>query len=228
MGLINGSRWMKLRAEFGPTFHYPVVIQKTASISNFACQYVEQMTTQPAPDGTFRMQAAEAVSRFPFFYTATHLYGTLSADEKDRLWVLGQRSYKLMGYVLSGGCFRFAFSRLIQKKAASELAQFCQLWAQFNNDMYQSRTKMSPQPPIVSAWQQVVDGEVTQEEVSQDIYVSNDPSLTILGSPHTQRNTLCQPRRRNRYSLLACHFLSYGQDYSRRAQGRDEAKFKRY
>lgn len=166
MGLINGSRWLRLRNNFNPTFHHAAVVKKTGDVIQEARQYMQQMTQQQAETGSFQMKASDAVARFPFFYTAKVLYGDLNDKEKHDLWELGQRSYRLMGYLLRGGLYRFNFAPTIYKEASHELQAFSQTWEAFNQDMYESRKKGLDHPLIISAWQQVIDREVTRDEVS--------------------------------------------------------------
>lgn len=167
MGLINGTRWTKVRREFAPAFTHPIVKMNKEQISQEAEEFIEEWGVLYSP--SFTAEAASAVSRFPFFCTATQLYGKLDKDEKDLLWQLGQQSLGLMRHVLSGGLFRFPIARILYPQATRELDCFMEDWFAFNQRMYRSRRGMNPQPLIVSVWQQLLDGEITREELLQTL-----------------------------------------------------------
>ncbi|KID66095.1 cytochrome P450 monooxygenase, partial [Metarhizium hybridum] len=161
MGLINGTRWNKVRSEFGPAFIHSAVVQKALDISKDAKRFIGNFGTSPV----LTMHAASTVSRFPFFCTASHLYGELSCEEQLELWELGQRNLQMMGHILSGGLFRFPIARYFHRSAAHRLASFSHDWTQFNRRIYHKRLNNGFQPPIVSIWQKVIDGTLTEEEV---------------------------------------------------------------
>ncbi|KAM3539334.1 hypothetical protein ARSEF1564_007754 [Beauveria bassiana] len=189
MGLVNGQRWNKLREEFSSSFTHPAIVQNTKHVSQEAEAYVRAWETQQEqehqhqPSG-FTTRASTAVSKFPFFCTATHLYGHLAPDEKDTLWELGQRSIGMMGYVLSGDFFRFPFARFLYRQAMRDLDSFMHDCAEFNARMYQSRSGVVPRPPIVSVWQQVLDDEITEKEalhtLSEILFANLDVSTGNL------------------------------------------------
>lgn len=162
MGLINGTRWNKVRSEFGPAFIHSAVVQKALDISKDAKRFIGNFGTSPV----LTMHAARTVSRFPFFCTASHLYGELSCEEQLELWELGQRNLQMMGHILSGGLFRFPIARYFHRSAAHRLASFSHDWTQFNRRIYHKRLNNGFQPPIVSIWQKVIDGTLTEDEVS--------------------------------------------------------------
>lgn len=165
MGLISGTRWIKVRSEFESAFSHSAIIMKAAEVSNDARSYVEKLEERRS--SSFTVQAAEAVARFPFFCTATHLYGELSEEERNELWELGQRNLKMMGHVLSGGLFRFPIARWLYRSAVQDLESFLCDWTRFNERIYRKKVGCGAKTPIVSVWKKVIDGDLTREEVSK-------------------------------------------------------------
>ncbi|QPH11341.1 hypothetical protein C2857_003059 [Epichloe festucae Fl1] len=180
MGLVNGTRWKKIRSEFGPSFVYSAITQKALDISKDAKRYVEKFEDSPS----LTVHVANAVSRFPFFCTANHLYGELSSEEQLELWELGQRNLRIMGHVLSGGLFRFPIARFLYRSATHDLEIFLNDWTMFNQRMYHARVNNDSQPPIVSLWGKVLDGTLTEGEVvhtlSEILFANLDVSTGSL------------------------------------------------
>ncbi|KAG6039050.1 hypothetical protein E4U19_007548 [Claviceps sp. Clav32 group G5] len=162
MGLISGARWVKVRSEFESAFSHSAITMKAAEVSNDARCYVDKLEERRS--SPFTVQAAEAVARFPFFCTATHLYGELSEEERNELWELGQRNLKMMGRVLSGGFYRFSIARWLYRSAVQDLESFLCDWTRFNERVYEKKVSCGAKTPIVSVWKKVMDGDLTREE----------------------------------------------------------------
>ena len=148
-----------------PDFTFTVARHKAADVTSCARDYVRR---QVLPPGVAKLSipTAQAVSRFPFFCIADHLYGPLAGPEKERLWSIGQKSLGLMGRVLASGLFRYDFAKRFCSSAVREIDDFSSLWTMFNEEAYQSRKAMPSPPPIVALWQAQLDGRVAKEEVS--------------------------------------------------------------
>ena len=194
MGLINGSRWKRLRSEFSHVFTYGEALHMSPSISKYAHDYVRAMI--PAVQAAkFAIHVSSTFMKFPFFCTANALYGPMTEDEKSELWLIGQQSLALMRYVLLGGMYRFRISQIFCGGATKELSAFQKEWSAFNNRMYQSRRSRSPTPPIVSAWKPVTEGKLLESEVSREMYTfsfSHQYLQTILGFANSKRDALCE------------------------------------
>ncbi|KAK4176247.1 cytochrome P450 [Triangularia setosa] len=183
MGLINGTRWTALRSEFAPTYTHSAVQEKMHTISNQAHEYVSNL--DPQRRSTFNLRTAKAVSRFPFFSTATSIYGPLSDQEKEALWSIAQQSLAIMGkYVLSGGIYRSArLSRWLSPAAMRDLDAFQRSWEEFNIEMFRTRREKNA-VPIVGLWQHVEEGLVTKDEalhtLSEIIFANLDVATGTL------------------------------------------------
>jgi len=163
MGLINGTRWKKLRSEFEGPFLHRNVTEASPAVDQFAADYVETIGNGHSDE--FVMEASKIVSRYPFFSVAQWLYGPLSDDEKERLWEIGGKSLSMMGYVLSGGLFRFSFAPYLYRKAMRDLEDFRASWTAFNETMYNSRSSLEHRFPIMDIWQEVIDDRISKQEV---------------------------------------------------------------
>ncbi|KAF2501669.1 cytochrome P450 [Lophium mytilinum] len=182
MGLINGSRWKSVRGEFQHAFTHRAVMNMSSSISQYACDYVNDICSKSSDPMT--VHAASALAEFPFFCTAEAVYGPLSGGEKDELWALGQRNLALMRYVLAGGIYRFAICRLFCTSAAKELDAFRRDWSAFNERIYQTRRTSSSTVLIVSIWRLVKDGTMKECEglqtISEMLFANLDVSSHAL------------------------------------------------
>lgn len=169
LGLVNGERWKGLRAAFAPAFGHAIVGSEFNRVDGQASRYIDDMPSQAfatvRDDNSLTANVAEAVSAFPFFCTAEHLYGPLSPDEKSKLWSIGQMNLELMGHVLGGGSTRFSFATYVNHDLDRRLARFQSEWTQFNSHVHQTRKHSAAPPPFVSTWNSVESGELMKEEV---------------------------------------------------------------
>ncbi|OCK86108.1 cytochrome P450 [Lepidopterella palustris CBS 459.81] len=183
MGLVNGTRWRRVRSKFSHAFTHRAVLDMSASISADSCEYVRNLAVEKNKSSS-TVHASQNLMRFPFFCTAQSIYGPMTQDEKDRLWSIGQQSLALMRYVLSGGVYRFDICRLLRPEAAKELAAFREQWSSFNKEMYNLRRPLSPAPLIVSTWKQVIDGHLPENEIlqtlSEMLFANLDVSSHVL------------------------------------------------
>lgn len=170
MGLINGTRWKKLRSEFEAPFLHRNVIDASPIVDHSAAEYMETIGNGHADE--FVMEAARIVSRYPFFSVAQWLYGPLSEDEKEVLWEIGSKSLSMMGYVLSGGLFRFSIAPYLYRKTMRDLEDFRTAWTAFNETMYHSRSSLERRFPIVGIWQGVIDNAISKQEVGLIVFFS--------------------------------------------------------
>lgn len=170
LGLVNGQAWKDLRASFGPAFTHAFVASAFNYVNEQTKNYIDDMQNQPhtvlGADKSLTARVAEAVSAFPFFCTAEHLYGPLTPDEKAKLWSIGQMNLGLMGHVLAGGSTRFSFAPYLNREMARKLQHFQLEWSQFNSHVYKTRRHIASPPPFVASWHSVEVGELKEEEVS--------------------------------------------------------------
>ncbi|KKK25539.1 hypothetical protein P175DRAFT_0512147 [Aspergillus ochraceoroseus IBT 24754] len=181
MGLINGGRWKRIRAQYDPYFVHRVAMAHSGPI----LQNVE--ATLASIDGVdpTTLHVANSFSRFPFMATAEYLYGPLTDAEKEEVWSLGQRSLRLMGYVLSGSVYRFRLYHWLKPDTHRELLQFEEHWIGFNKRIYTTRQAYDPSLPIVTSWKEVVEGRITKKEMvqtmSEMLFANLDVSTNVLG-----------------------------------------------
>ncbi|KAI9149055.1 Cytochrome P450 monooxygenase tcpC [Paramyrothecium foliicola] len=191
MGLINGTRWKKVRANFHSYFTHGTVAQNGSEISTAVKDYIKQLEAQST--GSLELHA-DNTARFPFMATAEHLYGPLTHDEKEELWTLGQRSLGMMGSVLAGGAYRFKLYPLLKPETYKRFRKFEDDWTAFNQRICDTRRSHTPQPPIVEAWRAVEIGEVSKKEaihsqgvpqavqtMSEMLFANLDVSTHVLG-----------------------------------------------
>jgi hypothetical protein len=132
------------------------------SLELAAKKYLQQFETTDT--GCVELHAANT-SRFPFMTTAEYIYGSLTDEEKEELWALGQRNLVLMGHVLSGGVYRFKLYQWLRPETYRRFKRFERDWCNFNERIVESRRLSHPLPPIVDAWKAVDDARVSKKEV---------------------------------------------------------------
>ncbi len=169
MGLINGSRWTKLRSRVDPAFSHRASVERLPETNESAQEYLNGLSQygQTVDDEkVIIVHAANAFMRFPLFHTAHVLYGQMTEESKQEFWAIGQTRLSLLRHVIAGGMFRFKASKWLKKSATQELEAFQQRWYEFNYTMYKSALASSSGAPIITLWQSVLDGTSAKIEVS--------------------------------------------------------------
>lgn len=164
MGLINGERWKRSRVEFNSHFIRRAIAEISPKLELDAAKYAQHLKGENN-NGVDLMIHAGNIGRFPFMTTAEYIYGPLTDGEKEKLWLLGQRSLGLMGKVLSGGVYRFKVSQYLRPWTYQTLKVFERDWVTFNEQIYVSRKGCFQEPPIVSIWECLAEGKVSKQEV---------------------------------------------------------------
>ncbi|GFF56480.1 cytochrome P450 734A1 [Aspergillus udagawae] len=186
MGLINGQRWKRIRAQFDPWFVQSAIARLADQPTQYAADYIERLekTLNPGENGSFVVHAAQTFSRFPFMANAEYIYGPLDDDEKEEIWALGQRSLAMMAHVLSGGVHRYKIYRWLKPGTYRQLVEFERDWSSFNERMYNKQRCSDTTRPIVPVWTEVLSGNIPKMELvqtlSEIIFANLDVSTHIL------------------------------------------------
>lgn len=135
-------------------------------------------------DGSLIIHASSALMKFPFFHTASILYGPMREEIKEELWAIGMSRLALLRHVISGGIHRFGISKWAAKGASQELLDFQNRWHNFNERMYRKQYSTTTSPPIVSLWRSIEEGKSTGKEVIRQSNIwSKTLGLTQTGTP---------------------------------------------
>lgn len=130
------------------------------------------------------VHATSAFMKFPFFHTATALYGALTEQDEEELWAIGQMRIALLRHVVAGGIHRFEASKWLAKGAFHELEAFRVRWHAFNEKMYMDRRSHNPEPPIVSLWRSSLNSDSNITEVKRWRTLLMLSTLTsVIGDP---------------------------------------------
>ena len=168
LGFLNGERWERLRSQVEPPFSHKVSMIRLPDTREEARLHLDQLSKynqNTISEKTLSLHATSAFMKFPFFHTAATIYGTLTEQNKDDLWSIGQTRIALLRHVITGGIHRFEASKWLSKEAFRDLEVFRVEWYGFNEKMYKDRQSYTPAPPIVDLWKSVLDGEMKSTEV---------------------------------------------------------------
>lgn len=198
VGLINGDRWTNLRLELDPYFNHKISVTLAATFNAHAKEYVAALRdyAKPAnssgedekpasthPQARFVVNAAKALTRYPYYEIAKMFYGDLSKHEADRLWELGHLFGKVFWNVLQGGANRTKLTKW-RNTPDWQLAQsYLDQWEEFNAAVYQRRIANDDSGDDVCLFVRLMRaaeaGRVTRDEVLQTLAESLFANLDV-------------------------------------------------
>ncbi|KAF2121668.1 cytochrome P450 monooxygenase GliC2 [Lophiotrema nucula] len=172
LGFQNGQEWVRMRKIFDPTFTHSAAVTRIETVDSAARKYVERLPrlATSTSDKSFTLSLGEAFTKFPYFLTASTIYGPMTEAEEDDLWRITQIRSALSLYLFSGGPYRFATaSWLFDRGAVRRLRDFERQWEDFNARIVQTRRARGENPPIIGYWEQYEGGIMTLPELLQTL-----------------------------------------------------------
>lgn len=103
---------------------------------------------------------------YPFLVVAEILFGRLSPEQRQQLLDLGPLREDLFREVIRGGVNRWSIARYVPWSGIRTLGTFQQKWHAFVSNAYCEALEEAPEAPVVTLWQAMQDGKVTEREVS--------------------------------------------------------------
>ncbi|KAJ0120705.1 cytochrome p450 monooxygenase 2 [Diaporthe amygdali] len=185
-GLINGQRWINLRKELDPHFSHKVSVNMVGTLNEHAKIYVENMVQHGLPgrlekDGSerFVVNAAQALTRYPYYEIANMFYSDLTQQEIDRLWDLGQLFTKAFASVIDGGINRSRLTKWFNTDSWKLTKTYIDQWEEFNASAVKRRVEAGINDQVVSLFLAAESGKIDREEVLQTLAESLFANLDV-------------------------------------------------
>lgn len=178
-----------MRQVVDPAFKHSSVVSRIDQTNSSARSFVENLKTFAIRDTNledtdkFTVHAATAFMKFPFYFTAEAVYGTMSDEEKDKLWVLAEKRLALLPWFFKGGVYRTAYLKFWDRPAYNQLMKFVKDWSDFNGHLANMRRKQNRDVPIVSYWREYEKGNISMEQVIIQSQQLRSSLLTKTRSP---------------------------------------------
>ena len=184
VGLLYGKDWRRLRKIFDPAFTRSAAVARIDVVDRAARKYVEGLhlladKTLGSPGGkdeeSFSLPVLKAFTKFPYFLTASTIYGPMTEVEERDLWDVTEKRIALNQYWISGGPYRFEWlAKWCDPGAVQRLREFNMEWHDYNARMVQVRRARGETAPIISYWEEYEKGNMAAVEVSS---LGNDQGM---------------------------------------------------
>lgn len=185
-GLINGQRWINLRKELDRHFSHKISINMVGTLNEHAKVYVQNMAQYSLNDRLeknggerFVVNAAQALTRYPYYEIANMFYSNLNQQEVDRLWDLGQLFTKSFASVIDGGINRSRLTKWLNTDAWKTTKTYIDQWEEFNNAAFKRRVEAGINDQMVELFRAAEAGKVDREEVLQTLAESLFANLDV-------------------------------------------------
>lgn len=178
-----------MRRVVDPAFKHSSVVNRIELTNSKARNFVENLNTfaiegkNQGDNDRFSVHAAAAFMKFPFYFTAEAVYGSMSEEEKDELWVLAEKRLALLPWFFKGSIYRTAYLKWWDRPAYDQLIDFVKHWSDFNGRIANTRRKQKIDVPIVSYWDEYEQGNITLEQARIPGSPLNVLTLTVIRSP---------------------------------------------
>lgn len=165
---------------FDPPFRHGAAIARIADTDAAAKTFVENLSTSAdAAKGeekerdSITLHAVSAFMKFPFYLTASVVYGEMTVDEEKELWQLAQDHMALLPYFVIGGPYRFAKGRFVHPSAYRKLREYQQGWKDCHARMVERRRDQGVRVPLIEYWEEYEKGAIGEE----DVRFQSEPSI---------------------------------------------------
>ncbi|RYP16123.1 hypothetical protein DL765_005324 [Monosporascus sp. GIB2] len=180
MGLLYGPDWKRLRTIFEPAFTHSAAVARIDTVDGAARKYVAGLslladqtakrTTEKHDASSFTLPVRTAFTKFPYFLTASAIYGPMTEAEEGDLWGVTEKRIALNQYWIGGGPYRFeTAARLYDGNAIQRLSEFKREWHDYNASMAEVRLARGERPPIVKYWEEHEKGNMAMDELLQTL-----------------------------------------------------------
>ena len=176
MGLLYGQDWRRLRKIFDPAFTHSAAVARIDVVDQAASKYVEGLSrlasTGVASPGekvteSFTLPVLGTFTKFPYFLTASAIYGPMTEEEERDLWDVTEKRISLNQYWIGGGPYRFETgAKLFDRGAVNRLREFNNEWRDYNERMVRVRRGRGEKAPIITYWEECENGNMSMTEVS--------------------------------------------------------------
>lgn len=174
MGLVYGQDWRRLRKIFDPAFTHSAAVVRIDIVDRAARKYVAELPRLAADGGntekqtSFSLPVVKAFTKFPYFLTASAIYGPMTTEEENDLWTVTEKRVALNKYWIGGGPYRVeAAAKYFDPAAVNSLHEFNKDWRTYNERMVNVRRARGETAPIITYWEETENGNMSMTEVSK-------------------------------------------------------------
>ncbi|KAJ5898549.1 Cytochrome P450 [Penicillium tannophilum] len=171
VGLINGHDWKVLRKLLDPYVNFSNSTKLTPMVLQRAIDHVQEFPTQtldPTKNKTI-VNAYQAVQSYPFFTQMETFYGPLTQAQKDEVWAIGQIFLVLSTWTVEQGLTRSRALKWMYSWPAWKLIR-----------EFDQQTEL----PIISLWQNIRNGEMTEDQLihtfTESIFANLDVTTSVI------------------------------------------------
>ncbi|QKX59052.1 uncharacterized protein TRUGW13939_06182 [Talaromyces rugulosus] len=185
VGLLEYDEWKKMRRVVDPAFKHSSVVNRVDLTNARAQNFVESLSTfankseNLSDKDKFTVHAASAFMKFPFYFTAEAVYGDMSDEEKNELWVLAEKRLALLPWFFKGSIYRTAYLKFWNRPAYNQLMEFVKHWADFNTRIANTRRKQDIAVPIISYFDEYEQGNITHT-IDEMLFANLDVTTHVL------------------------------------------------
>jgi cytochrome P450 len=161
VGLLSLHEWRDLRKYVEVPFSRPSSQRYSIDIQRQAVEFLKALNI--GDEGC--IDPARDLQFYPFLVVANILFGTLSAQQRKDLLELAPLREELFKEVIRGGINRLQISKYIPWSGHGLLLKFQKKWLAFVESAYRKALAEAPTAPIVTLWQGVEAGGVSERQV---------------------------------------------------------------
>ncbi|UKZ70826.1 uncharacterized protein TrAtP1_011795 [Trichoderma atroviride] len=176
VGLLSLDEWKNMRRVVDPSFTHGASVKRISVTESDARAFVENLHTISnegaeiaKTKGRFTVPAMAAFMKFPFIFTAEVVYGNMTEAEKEELWEIAEKRQALLPFFFKGSFYRTSYLKWFDRPAYNQLQEFLDSWAEFNTRMARSRREQGLPLPIVTYWDEYLQGNITLEQVTHTL-----------------------------------------------------------
>ena len=165
LGQINGEAWTALHRRLEPAFGREAARTRFASTATSAKTFLRELAGEEGSVQVRRVKIADTFKAFPFLHTASIIYGSMTVEEKGRLWQLAEHRTSLLSPIIKGGIYRSRFSKYIDHKSYRNLKSFKNSWLCFNREMFEKGREKPSLALIQQLWPVATSNSVAMDQV---------------------------------------------------------------
>ncbi|CEJ81071.1 hypothetical protein VHEMI01221 [[Torrubiella] hemipterigena] len=175
MGLVYGQDWRRLRKIFDPAFTHSAAVTRIDIVDRAARKYVAELPLLADSGNTekqmsFGLPVVKAFTKFPYFLTASAIYGPMTTEEENDLWSVTEKRVALNKYWIGGGPYRLkATAKFFDPAAVNRLHEFNKDWRAYNERMVNVRRERGETAPIITYWEETENGNMSMTELLQTL-----------------------------------------------------------
>jgi cytochrome P450 len=168
LGLISGAKWRDLKVVTGIPFSHKASSAYTGDIQSAVKEHFATLEKNGRLNKGL-LNPVDDLRLLPFWIVVKILYGELTSVQRSTLLKIMDLRERLFQRVIQGGLTRFSWSQYLSSQTNTDLQTYKLSWTEFNTNAYLACNSSHENPPIVSMYQAVEDGNISLEELLQTL-----------------------------------------------------------